>query len=251
MVKSFEINTIGDKEMVLDPIRVQSATQIFEQKIEAMILSGQLKIGDRLPTEAELAEALEITKNIVHKGLTNLAARGFLRIIPRHGVYVADYVENGTSETLLAFMRIYDNNGKMDNKLIISTVRVRVIIESAVLRELAAAHSDARLTRPLGLLAEMREKLDSANPPDSKWFGNKFAEEFHALCMASDNISIPIMMNPFTSSCAEFSRIWVEQIGAQNAVAAREKLYDYVKYGDGEAAVKFLERYCEEFYGNL
>lgn len=237
--------------MVLDPIRVLSATQIFEQKIEAMILSGKLKIGDKLPTETELAEGLEITKNIVHKGLTNLAARGFLRIIPRHGVYVADYVENGTSETLLAFMRIYDNNGKMDRRLIISTVRVRVIMESAVLRELAQAESAARLKRPLGLLAEMRDKLCSPNPPDNKWLGNKLAEEFHALCMASENISIPIMMNPFASCCAEFSRIWVEQIGALNAVAARDKVYDYVKIGDGEAAVKFLERYCEEFYGKL
>jgi len=237
--------------MVLDPIRVLSATQIFEQKIEAMILSGKLKIGDKLPTENELADGMEITKNIVHKGLTNLAARGFLRIIPRHGVYVADYVENGTSETLLAFMRIYDNNGKMDNKLIISTVRVRVIIESAVLRELAEAQSATRLTRPLKLLAEMREKLDSANPPDNKWLGNKLGEEFHALCMASENISIPIMMNPFTSSCAEFSRIWVDQIGASNAIAAREKVYVYVKNGDGESAVKFLESYCDEFYRKL
>ncbi len=237
--------------MVLDPIRVLSATQIFEQKVEAMILSGKLKIGDKLPTETELAEALEITKNTVHKGLTNLASRGFLRIIPRHGVYVADYVENGTSETLLAFMRIYDNNGKMDNKLIISTVRVRVIMESAVLRELSEAGSAERLSRPLRVLAEMRERLESQNPPGIKWLGDKLAEEFHALCMASENNSIPIMMNPFTSCCAEFSGIWVEQVGAINAVAAREKVYDYVKKGDGVSAVKFLEDYCEEFYSKL
>lgn len=237
--------------MELNPIRVLSVTEIFEQNIEAMILSGKLKIGDRLPTETELAEGMQINKNIVHKGIVTLANRGFLRIVPRHGVYVADYVENGTAETLRAFMRVYENNGKMDNKLIISTVRVRVILESAVIRELAESPSGEKLERPLKVLAEIREKLSGANPPDSIWVGNKLAEEFHALCMASENISIPIIMNPFTSCCAEFSRIWADQIGALNAVAARETLYDNIKTGCGECAIKFLENYCNDFYRKL
>ena len=237
--------------MELYPIRVLSVTEIFEQNIETLILSGKLKIGDRLPTETELAEGMQIKKNIVHRGIVTLASRGFLRIVPRHGVYVADYVENGTAETLLAFMRVYDNNGKLDNKLIISTVRVRVIIESAVIRELAESPSDARLERPLKVLSDMREKLSGANPPDNKWVGNKFAEEFHALCMASENISIPIMMNPFTRSCAEFSRIWADQIGALNAVSAREQIYDNIKTGSGECAIKIFENYCNEFYQKL
>jgi len=237
--------------MELNPIRVLSVTEIFEQNIEAMILSGKLKIGDKLPTETELAEGMQINKNIVHKGIVALANRGFLRIVPRHGVYVADYVENGTAETLRAFMRVYDNNGRMDNKLIISTVRVRVIIESAVIRELSESQPDMRLARPLTVLADIREKLSGANPPDNKWVGNKLAEEFHALCMASENISIPIMMNPFTSCCAEFSRIWADQIGALNTVSSRETIYNYIKKGDGEAAVRFLENYCNDFYSKL
>lgn len=237
--------------MEFDPIRVLSAVEIFEQKIEAMILSGKLKIGEKLPTENELANGMQINKNTVHKGITNLAGRGFLRVIPRHGVYVADYVENGTAETLLAFMRLYDNDGKMDNKLIISTVKVRVIIESAVIRELAQSHIVEKLERPLNILSDMREKLSVENPPDNKWVGDKFAEEFHALCMASENTSIPILMNPFSSSCAEFSRIWADQIGALNSIAAREKIYDFIKKGKGESAVQHLEDYCGTFYSKL
>jgi len=237
--------------MELYPIRVLSVAEIFERNIEAMILSGKLKIGDKLPTENELVEGMQINKNVVHKGIATLANRGFLRIVPRHGVYVADYVENGTAETLLAFMRVYDNDGKMDNKLIISTVRVRVILESAVIRELADSRSEEELERPLKVLADIREKLSGANPPDNIWVGIKLAEEFHALCMASENISIPIMMNPFSSCCAEFSRIWADQIGAMNAVAARETIYDNIKTGRGEYAVSYLENYCSDFYSKL
>ena len=133
----------------------------------------------------------------------------------------------------------------------ISTVRVRIIIESAVIRELAESHSDERLARPLKVLAEIRKKLNGANPPDNKWVGDKLAEEFHALCMASENISIPIMMNPFTSCCAEFSHIWADQIGALNAVDARESIYGYIKKGDAKHAIKFLEDYCKRFFSKL
>lgn len=237
--------------MELEPIQIQSADEIFERKIEAMILSGELKIGDRLPTESELAEKLKIGKGIVHRGVVHLADRGFLRIVPRHGVFVADYVEHGTAETLMAFARVYEGTGSMNKPLIISTIKVRVIIESSVIRELALAGAEARLARPLGVLREMREALAGDDPPDSEWFGEKLAEEFHCLCMASENISIPIIMNPFNSCCAAFSAIWVEKIGAEKAVSTREGIYELIKAGDGDGAVTLWEERCERFFDSL
>ena len=79
--------------MEFEPLCLPYALDVFEQKIESMIISGDLKIGDRLPTESELSASMKIGKSIVHTGITNMSRKGFLRIVPRHGVFVANYVE--------------------------------------------------------------------------------------------------------------------------------------------------------------
>ena len=43
--------------------------ELFIQRIEDMILSGELKPGDKLPSERELADEMKIGKTIVHEGI--------------------------------------------------------------------------------------------------------------------------------------------------------------------------------------
>ena len=64
------------------------------------ILSGELKPGDRLPPERELAEQLGFSRGSVNQGMLDLARMGFLRIVPRRGAFVAEYVQQATPETL-------------------------------------------------------------------------------------------------------------------------------------------------------
>ena len=43
--------------------------ELFVEKIQGLILSGRLAVGDRLPSERELAEEMKVSKTIVHLGL--------------------------------------------------------------------------------------------------------------------------------------------------------------------------------------
>ena len=67
-----------------------SIKKLFVQQLEGMILSGQLRPGDKLPTERELADAMKVSKTVVHDGLRELHRLGFLDIVSRKGVTVAD-----------------------------------------------------------------------------------------------------------------------------------------------------------------
>ena len=80
----------------------------FVEIMEAKIFSGELKPGDRLPPERELALQLGISRGSVNQGILDMARMGFLRIVPRRGTFVADYVRNATPETLAAIMS-YDS----------------------------------------------------------------------------------------------------------------------------------------------
>ncbi|MBU4438611.1 MAG: GntR family transcriptional regulator [Firmicutes bacterium] len=235
--------------MKFEPLCLPNALDVFEQQIEAMIISGDLKIGDRLPTESMLAESMQISKSIVHTGITNLSRKGFLRIVPRHGVFVANYVECGTADTLMAIARYRD--GMMDKQMITSILHTRVALESLILRNLAANHTEEQLEKPLRILAEIRASLNGPNPPDNTWVGEMLHQEYHALNIVSGNLLLPILLNSFALFIVEYSRIWADQIGPLNAVELREKVYDYIRNGDGEGAVRHLERYFDDFINIL
>ena len=55
--------------------------ELFDNTMQDMILSGELAIGEKLPTEQELAEELRISKSAVHQGIKRLERQGFLRIV--------------------------------------------------------------------------------------------------------------------------------------------------------------------------
>ena len=75
--------------MKFKAINTLSIKELFISQIEEMILSGELKPGDKLPTERELADEMNISKTIVHDGIRELARIGFLDVISRKGIYVA------------------------------------------------------------------------------------------------------------------------------------------------------------------
>jgi DNA-binding FadR family transcriptional regulator len=57
-----------------------SLTNAITEKILSLIASGILQAGDALPSERELADALNVSRAAVRGGLQNLAARGILEI---------------------------------------------------------------------------------------------------------------------------------------------------------------------------
>ena len=90
--------------MPFQEISSPSLRKLFVQQLEGLILSGELRPGDRLPTERELADEMKISKTVVHEGLRELHQLGFLQVESRKGVTVADYAQTGSLETLMAIM---------------------------------------------------------------------------------------------------------------------------------------------------
>ena len=89
--------------------------QLFVQELEGMILSGELAIGQKLPSERELAQKMQISRSVVNDGIAEMARRGFLEISPRQGTVVADFHRNGTLDILVSIMSY---NGKVHFGLI-------------------------------------------------------------------------------------------------------------------------------------
>jgi len=75
-------------QQFLAPIYSTSVVQQVIDRISQAIISGELKPGDKLPTEPELAESFQIGRNSIREGIRILIAYGVLEIRHPKGTFV-------------------------------------------------------------------------------------------------------------------------------------------------------------------
>ena len=63
--------------------------------VRASIMAGRLIVGDRLPSEAELAEQFGVSRTPLREAFQSLAASGLLTLVARRGAFIRhpDFVE--------------------------------------------------------------------------------------------------------------------------------------------------------------
>ena len=109
--------------MGFDKIEAVSLTDQFVQKIESMIISGELMPGDQLPPARELSARMGVSRPVISAGLIELEKMGFVEIVTRQGVYVSDYRTTGSLDTLTALLNY--NGGVMRDDEVRSLMEVR------------------------------------------------------------------------------------------------------------------------------
>ena len=66
-------------------IETPTVRQMFMERIVGMIISGELKPGDKLPSEREMAAQSKISKSAVHFAMVELERMGCVKTILRQG----------------------------------------------------------------------------------------------------------------------------------------------------------------------
>jgi len=178
-------------ESLMEPIRTDSLKDIFVLRFEELILSGKFKIGQKLPSERELALQLSVSRPVVHEGLVELASRGLVSLKPRFGATVNDYRKEG-SITLLASLIQYQK-GKLEPELLESLLQIRMLLEPAFARVAAENRTEEQVREFHGII-EKEESTDKRNV--QKITDLDF--EFHLLiAVASGNRVYPLLLNSF------------------------------------------------------
>ena len=227
-----------------EAIVAPTITEMFEQQIQGMILSGRLKIGEKLPTERELAESMRVSKSIVHLGIKNLERQGFLTISPRHGVYVANYSETGNVETLLALLKY--NGGRLDKASIASLLQVREALEGMAMRLLAEKHTDDQMLMLRMHIQDVRKAAE--REPDNTELLAELVYKFHLyICIKSGNNMIPLIMNGFKDVSIVFWRSWIDTMGIKRTLNSLETTAKHIASGDGQAAIDLFRCNAEDY----
>ena len=174
-----------------EPLEVPSLTEACIAKLEEMILSGQLQSGEKLPAERKLAEILNISRPVVHDALVDLAGKGLVEIVPRSGVYVADFRTHGSCALLTSLLTYHE--GALSPELFDSLAEMRLLMETETAR-LAAGRRSVEQLRALEQHVESERSNNGHSPAD-------LAEQdftFHQLvALASGNTMYLLIINSF------------------------------------------------------
>jgi len=140
---------------VFQPIEIERKT-VYEKVVQVLkssIMSGELKPGDRLPSERKLAEMLNVSRTSVREALKILAAEGLIQIRHGQGIFV-----NGLEDPdnlIREFVRV----AAVDDATIKDFLEIRRILEVNAAKWAAVRASDEQLNQILELLEKTKDLL--------------------------------------------------------------------------------------------
>ena len=136
--------------------------EILDQ-LKAQIISGELKAGDKLPSERMLAEKLCVGRPSVREAIRALETLGLLRCVQGDGNYLADDLKNSLVEPMVFMFALSGGN-------LITAQQLREALELETAALAAQRRTDADIAALRSLAAQIesteveqrRAELDSA-----------------------------------------------------------------------------------------
>jgi GntR family transcriptional repressor for pyruvate dehydrogenase complex len=223
---------------VIEPIQVQSLKEACVARLEQMILSGELKIGERLPSERDFAAQLNVSRPVLHQALVDLEAKGLVQIIPRRGVFISDYRRDGSLAMLSSLLSYH--NGQLAPDFGQSMLDMRMLVETETARLATQNRTDQDLADFQEILAQ---ELEAADNDPQTLTDLDFA--FHlAIAIASGNLVYPLIINSFksvyTSLTGEFFRKYVGTKVVAEVHQYHRELVDAFTKQEQESAVQTM-----------
>ena len=208
--------------MEFSKLSAPSLKELFIHELEGMILSGKLSVGEKLPSEREIAESMRVSRGVVNSGILELARKGFLSIKPRVGTFVADYRRTGTLETLISIVNY--NRGVLRSGEIRSILEIRLALSSLSLK-LALSQVTQE---DIDLLRKHTDGIAKAST--NKEAAESAFDFHHELAVLSGNMLMPLIYYSFKDVViALWERFCI--------LHGREKLYS-----NTDILMKFIEK---------
>ncbi len=140
--------------------------QRLAEQIADLILDGEFKAGERLPSERSLADRFDISRTSVREAIIALEVQGLVEVRGGSGIYVCDAATKPVS--------FVPDGGAGPFELL----RARWVIESEVAALAAQNRTDADIDKIYAQLAAMGRNFQAkvANENDDRMFHVRLAE---------------------------------------------------------------------------
>lgn len=139
----------------LERARRVSVVESVTEKLIAYITEGQLKPGDRLPSEYELMEQLEVGRSSIREAIRGLALVGIVEARPRRGMIVTSPMSNVRGQQLkwpITYWALKD------------LFAVRLLLEGYAAQEAARSAGPEEIDRISAAAESVERKIEKRQP---------------------------------------------------------------------------------------
>jgi DNA-binding FadR family transcriptional regulator len=226
----------------LRPVRQIAAHELVLDQMRRSMESGQFRPGDRLPSERELAEMLDVSRTVVRAAVSVLEREGLILVRRgRGGGFLVQAPRYDAAETRRMLRR---------NKVAVrDAFDFRVIVESAASRLAAERRRAKDLAELRSLLSQMDAALESSLDDQTPQKVTEFQAldtAFHmGIARAARNAGL------YDAVGDARRRMWAP-VGAifgrleANANDRHEDILNGIEHGDGDVAAETMEAHIND-----
>ena len=211
--------------------------QIVEQ-IERSILEGQLKPGDQLPPERDLAGQFAVSRTAIREAMKVLREKGLIESQHGRGTFVTDGTSQVIRNSVDRMMTMKLNQPQVAGHL----MEVRELLEPGIAARAAVVADDKDI-------AAMREAYDAMERAGDN--ADAFIEadlDFHlALAEAADNPLILALIDSIVALLREErTRLFYVNGGPQRGQFHHRRILEAVTKHDPDAARRAMEAHLNQ-----
>lgn len=224
--------------MQFQKISAPSLKELFVEQLEGKILSGELPIGAKLPSERELAASMQVSRAVVNAGIAEMQQKGFLVIEPRVGTFVEDYRRNGSLDTLVSIMKY--NGGSLANTEVRSILQLRIVLVSLASVLVVEYISDDAFAG----MDQIMEDIRNSNTNDA--LAENVFRLYHELAFISGNSLLPLIFTSFKDLVCMLWKRYIVNYGKDLLVESTETFYEILRKRDRDAIVEYIDHSTKE-----
>ena len=170
--------------MPFQKVQPEKLSHGIVRQIELLILRGILRPGERLPSERELSERMDVSRPSLREALADLQERGLLTTRPNAGVYVAEVMGSAFAPALVDLFSRHD-------EAVFDYIGFRRDLEALAAERAARLGSDTDLQVINAIFLRMEAAHTKRDPTDEA----ALDAQFHlAIIEASHNVVMLHMM---------------------------------------------------------
>ncbi|MFC9245831.1 FadR/GntR family transcriptional regulator [Streptomyces sp. NPDC057136] len=230
------------------PVRQSRTHELVLQSIEERVFAGELKAGDRLPPERELAPVLGVSRSALREALRVLETIGVLVAQPGRGPDSGARIVRNPDHALGRLLRLHFALGSYS---LHDVLEARVVLERSSF-EAAAQHASAE---DLDQAEELLVRMGEPDVGVSEF--NDLDTRFHVLIARSSGNELTSTLTsavresvrPLILRALEETGDWPAMAGALNA--QHMKLLRLVREGRGGEAADLVEEHIRGLHGTL
>jgi GntR family transcriptional regulator, transcriptional repressor for pyruvate dehydrogenase complex len=219
--------------------RTIKTSRLYEQivqQVEDSILKGQLKPGDQLPAERDLAHSFGVSRTAVREAVKTLREKGLVEAYSGRGTFVTNGTSHSIRQSLDLMIRINPLEGSAN------LAELRLVLEPEI-ASLAAARIEEQL---LSTMREAVAEMDrSLRDPDAYVEADL---DFHlALAEAAGNPLILSLLDSIVGLLREQrSRIFNVDGGPERGQFHHKRILAAVLQGNPETAREAMRAHLQQ-----